>query len=354
MESNSPLPSKLADEGKYRIIDVAYTSEFGVTYSAESDEGVPVLLKELAPTELVVREDGKLRIAADHLVDEFEKLKALVYEDMWRLMKVQSRHLARILSVFRTEETVYIAVEKYPGVSLRQFVEDNGPVSEPFLRVFALGLIDALEKMHQEGFVHRNIMPDKILVAPSGQPMLAPEFSALGLNMSRHDKSVSRMLSKANAYSAAEVLNEVDLQTPSSDIYSVAATLYFAITGQDPASASTRIFKMARSEADPNIKLADLDSPVSGAIRKGVDDALKVFDADRAHSISAWAKTLRLNSQTSSRPQLQERRLRAEPATKPEMEKPELPKAKTGSQWTNLILAVGAIGVAMAALYFFL
>ena len=329
-----------------------------MTYDAQDDTGVPVYLKELAPTELVIRENGVLKLFSQDSAEEFEKLKAMVYEDMWRLMKVQSRHLARILSVFRTSETVFIAVEKYPGQTLRQYVENlGGPVSEPFLRVFALGLIDALEKMHREGFVHRNISPDKVLVTPNGQPMLEPEFSTLGLNISRHDKTVSRMLSKANAYSAAEIFNEVDLQTPGSDIYSTAATMYFAITGKDPSSASTRIFKMARSEPDPNIKLSEMDSPINLAIRQGVENAMKVFQSNRYQNIEEWSRNLRLHASSTVVSTLPERKMSnlapAQEAKVTPSENDAAPVAKSMGRTIYLILGVLLL-LGLAASLFFL
>ncbi|MFC7645123.1 protein kinase [Streptosporangium lutulentum] len=62
----------------------------------------------------------------------------------------------------------YIASEYIDGRSLRQVVEDDGPLKGTALQRLAIGTATALTAIHHASIVHRDFKPDNVLIAADG------------------------------------------------------------------------------------------------------------------------------------------------------------------------------------------
>ena len=73
---------------------------------------------------------------------------------------------------FRENGTAYIVMEYLEGITLKQYLQTYGPISvEEMQNIFA-PILEALDKIHQNGVIHRDISPDNIMCLPEGEVKL--------------------------------------------------------------------------------------------------------------------------------------------------------------------------------------
>ncbi|NJO22465.1 MAG: protein kinase [Sphingomonadales bacterium] len=146
-------------------------------------------------------------------------------------------------------------------------------------------LLDALELIHNSDFLHRDIAPDNIIIRKDGSPVLIDFGSARG-EIAQHSMTVSALVKPG--YSAYEqYATNSRQQGPWSDIYSLGATLYQAVTGNRPPDAPSR---MVTDELVP-ARDAALSS-YRPAFLAAIDKALKLEISQRPKSVAMWRKEL--------------------------------------------------------------
>jgi serine/threonine protein kinase len=124
------------------------------------------------------------------------------------------------------------------GVPLKAWLQKHTPVSEALLKALMMPLLDGLEKVHTAGFLHRDIKPDNIFVREDGGPVLI-DFGAARQAMSGPSQTLTTIVSPG--YAPFEQYTTTSEQGPWSDIYALCGVLYFAVTGQNPPDAISRM-----------------------------------------------------------------------------------------------------------------
>ncbi|HEX9894481.1 MAG TPA: serine/threonine-protein kinase [Gemmatimonadales bacterium] len=114
------------------------------------------------------------------------------------------------------------------GEGLHEAVR-RGPRPIPSVHVMARALLSALEHAHSRGIIVRRILPSSLIVGPSGRGTLTDlrHCSYALPHIPAHERS------SGQAFMAPEV-REGQPGDPASDVYTTAANIYFAITGQEP------------------------------------------------------------------------------------------------------------------------
>lgn len=132
------------------------------------------------------------------------------------------------------ENLSYIVMEHVSGGDLRDLISQRGTLSAAEvsnLSAAAAGLAHA----HERGVVHRDIKPHNILLDENGQPKLTDFGIARALDATRATQT--GMYMGTARYSSPEQLKGEEI-TPKSDVYSLGATLYEAVTGAPPFSGT--------------------------------------------------------------------------------------------------------------------
>ncbi|MBC2632216.1 protein kinase, partial [Salmonella enterica subsp. enterica serovar Enteritidis] len=109
-------------------------------------------------------------------------------------------------------------------------------VTNDFLVERLVPVIRALEYIHSLGYIHRDVRPSNILIGEDGQTKLLDFGSAV-----RYQERTHTILTTAG-YSPIEFYSGRSVQGPVSDIYSLAATLYFCCQGKAPIDVPKRLF----------------------------------------------------------------------------------------------------------------
>lgn len=126
----------------------------------------------------------------------------------------------------------YLVTEYVPGTDLRRLVRQRGPLptntAAGIIRQAALGL----QYAHDLGLIHRDVKPGNILVTPEGRA----KVSDVGLAawMGREDDLRTGKIVGTADYLSPEQIRTPDAIGPTSDLYSLGCTFYYAVTGKVP------------------------------------------------------------------------------------------------------------------------
>ncbi len=271
--------------GRYRIVSVLGQGGFGITYRAQDSElGREVAIKEYLPAALAVRQDGTTVVprstgaaedfawGRDRFIAEGRTLAAL-----HRVPGIVLVH-----DFLETNGTAYLVMELLGGQTLQARVEGSGPLDAASLEALLRPLLDGLEKVHEAGFLHRDIKPANILLDDQGRPTLI-DFGASRAAVAGRSQAMTAVFTPG--YAAVEQFTAAR-QGPWTDIYGLAATLHFAVTGQPPANAVDRVLE------DTYVPLADGARPFAQNLLAAIDAGLAVRAADRPQSIADWRALL--------------------------------------------------------------
>ena len=271
--------------GRYRIVSVLGQGGFGITYRAqESELGREVAIKEYLPAALAVRQDGITVVprstgaaddfawGRDRFIAEGRTLAAL-----HRVPGIVLVH-----DFLETNGTAYLVMELLGGQTLQARVAGSGPLDATSLEALLRPLLDGLEKVHEAGFLHRDIKPANILLDDQGRPTLI-DFGASRAAVAGRSQAMTAVFTPG--YAAVEQFTAAR-QGPWTDIYGLAATLHFAVTGQPPANAVDRVLE------DTYVPLADGTRPFAQNLLAAIDAGLAVRAADRPQSIADWRTLL--------------------------------------------------------------
>ncbi len=115
-------------------------------------------------------------------------------------------------------------------------------------------IASAVETAHNHGVLHRDIKPSNILMTAYGHPVL----SDFGIASTLDQSDVSEAVGLSIPWSAPEVLADESTGTVTSEIYSLAATIYSLLAGRSPFeepdadnSSSALMARIARSRSQP-------------------------------------------------------------------------------------------------------
>ena len=194
-------------------------------------------------------------------------------------------HIVTVYSIARTGSGMPLFVmELVAGGTLG---EQLGEVGWHDAFRFGVQLSGALETAHRAGVIHRDVKPDNVLLGTYGEAKLSDFGIATLTGTSTTTAAVTATLSHA----APEILSGRPA-TPSSDVYSLASTLFTLVAGQPPFVSGPGGMPelVARITTQPAPSLASYGVPASAAAV--IDRALAKDVADRPASAAEFGEQL--------------------------------------------------------------
>jgi serine/threonine protein kinase len=185
--------------------------------------------------------------------------------------------------------TWYFAMEWVDGLSLHDLVRRDEVSLEA--RILAIvELAEAVEHLHSGAqssgmpLLHRDIKPGNVIVSPTRGAVLVD----YGLLRVEEPGLMTEIQSWTTSYLAPEVHTDKRLTSKSSDIWAVAGTAFFALTGEHPAPSPLNVELMERQLTDALHR--KVDDP--GDVIRAVMDVIAATPDERPTSPSAWAQRL--------------------------------------------------------------
>jgi tRNA A-37 threonylcarbamoyl transferase component Bud32 len=296
LDTRLQLPVGTVLDGSYRIEGLLGFGGFGVTYAAEDfNLGTTVALKEYYPIEFGDRDATmSVRPKSERHKTTFEWGRSSFLQEARMLARFRHPSIVRVSRVFEAHSTAYMVMDFEQGQNFEQWLTalDRPPTQEELDRIVA-PILDALELMHAQHFLHRDIAPDNIIVRPDGTPVLL-DFGAARRAVAEMSRTLTGIV-KAGYSPQEQYATDSRLQGPWSDLYAFGATLYRAVAGHPPEEASLR------AGDDRTVPAA---ATKRGAYRPGfltaIDACLKMRHAERPKSV-AQLRPLMLGSGSQAR-----------------------------------------------------
>ena len=146
-------------------------------------------------------------------------------------MTLQHPHIVKTLDWGTHRDAYWLAMELMPGGTLLQRVRQEGPLNESATLELACGMLDALRLAGERHMVHRDIKPTNILFDARGRGKLA-DLGLAQLIASPNDLGPGKLVGTPAYIAPEQALGQgVDAR---SDLYSLGATLFHALTGGPP------------------------------------------------------------------------------------------------------------------------
>ncbi|MFN8549848.1 MAG: serine/threonine-protein kinase [Candidatus Obscuribacterales bacterium] len=165
--------------------------------------------------------------------DESLRRKSLqsVERESRLLQSLNSEGIVKLLDHFVEDHRAYLVLEHIDGSSLRDSVQNHGPINFEQAHDLAIQMCDILRTLHANGVIHRDFTPDNLILNSKGQLKLIDFNVAQQLQGGATGTIVGK-----HAYLPPEQFR--GKATDQSDLYAFGATLFYVLTGQDPEPIS--------------------------------------------------------------------------------------------------------------------
>lgn len=268
MEKEHLAKGTLLFHGTYRIEGKLGQGGFGITYLA-TDVALDkyVAIKEFFPNTYCKRDTSTSRVgvATEGSREFVTKLKLKFLKEARNIAKLDHPNIVRLHAAFEENDTAYYVMDYIEGTPLSQIVKTRGPLDRRKAVEYATLIGNALGYLHKRRINHLDVKPANIMVRKSdGVPVLidfglAKQYDCEGQQTTSTPVGFSQGFAPVEQYKPGGVKEF----SPASDLYSLAATLYFMLSGRIPPPATDLVDEpLTFPEAFPS----DLKKPIEKAM----------------------------------------------------------------------------------------
>lgn len=283
------IPGRILN-GKYLVGRVLGQGGFGITYIGyDLSLERKVAIKEYFPAKNATRQGATSTLLSWHNDVQTVSLRRAglqsVLNEARKMAKLEA--IPQVISVreaFEENNTAYIVMDFVEGESLKKRILRTGPMSWQEVEQLFMPLIEAMENVHQAGLVHRDISPDNLMCLKDGTIELLDLGAAKDISANQNGPSAEVV---KNGFSPFEQYTMRGSSGPWSDVYAIAATIFYCLTGQIPPSAVDRVSADSINWNMPKLK------KVPAAVRLALREAMAVKMNERTQSMGAFAQNLK-------------------------------------------------------------
>lgn len=276
--------------GKYTIQDELGRGGFGVTYRAiRHPLNQRVVIKTLHYSERTPEQARQLQ--------QFEA-------EARRLAQCRHPNIVEVTDFFVEAQQPYLVMDFIPGQPLSALIFPRRPLSEERALHYIRQIAQALQTVHSQGLLHRDVKPQNIMI-DDGNAILI-DFGIARELVSGQTQTHTNLVSEG--YAPLEQYLPKARRSAASDVYGLAATLYSAVTGEVPVASVVRSHHPLTPPRQLN---PTLSADTEQAILQGM--ALKLVE--RPQSVATWLRLLNQADQNAPSSRRQKRQTQATQAT---------------------------------------
>jgi serine/threonine protein kinase len=289
------IGSRLND---FEIIGVLGEGGFGIVYLAfDHSLQRTVAIKEYLPGSLAGRaEDGSVMVRAERHQATFDAGKKSFINEARLLAQFDHPALVKVYRFWEENKTAYMVMRHYHGDTLKDIVLKRPElITEAWLKFVFKQILEALDTLYKTKVLHRDVSPDNIIVQKNGEAVLL-DFGSARQIIGDMTQGLTVILKPG--YAPVEQYSDEDnlQQGPWTDIFSLAAVMYFLITKTPPPMAVARIVKDTMPPLHQRTHTG-----FSEKFLLAVDQGLAVMPKDRPQSMDEFRRLLGISAFVSAR-----------------------------------------------------
>ena len=288
--------------GDFVLQDVLGQGGFGITYRALARNlQRAAAIKEFFPQGS--QRMGQSVMASGHSDADFAAARERFLSEARTLAQFNHPHIVNVYTVFEENNAAYMVMEFVDGNDCSKIVEERGALSPDQAITIIEQIGGALQEVHRAGLLHLDVKPENILLQGGAPDGSTPTRNTPGLRAVLLDFGLTRKLETATGYATARLdafarfgtAGYAPLEQYSrsgqtgayTDVYALAATLYFLLTGHAPPEATERA--SGASLPDARSFNPKVSTPVAAALESG----LAMQSSSRPQSVQAFLALLR-------------------------------------------------------------
>ena len=252
---------------QYVIEKVIGEGGFGITYKARhQDLNFPVVIK--TPNSRLCRDANYPKY-----VEGFRK-------EGRTLAKISQNHhpnIVRIIDFFEEDNLPCLVMDFVKGENLYHLIQDKGILSEKIAIDYIKQIANALSLCHQNGIIHRDAHPGNMILRENSNTVILIDF---GLAGNVNSQSINQIGNRA--FAPWEQMLETE-KSASIDVYTLAASLFYLVTGDTPIASLAR--KMSNRTLIPP---KQLNSKISDQLNQAIIKGLELEPINRPQSMKEW------------------------------------------------------------------
>lgn len=235
---NELAKGTLLQTDKYTIEGVIGSGGFGITYRARHNVLGLYAVKEFFINGYCVRNILRKTVVLQG-IDEtiFDNYRKKFIEEAQILAALDHPNIVKVVDIFQENNTAYIVMPLLQGQTLQQLVEREGRLQYEVAVNYIAQLSEAVDYIHQKNILHRDIKPDNVVILPDNRAILIDFGSAREFIQNKTQAQTSILTA---GYAPLEQYSTISKKGSYTDIYSLGATFYFALTGEKPMDATAR------------------------------------------------------------------------------------------------------------------
>lgn len=282
-------------EGRYNIVKRLGNGGFGKTYKAtrknEDGSNTIVAIKEFFDQNLQKRERGTNNVLC--LSKDIKDITVVRNKFFTEAEKIKNfadcENIIKVYDVFDENNTSYYSMEYIEGKNLHDYIKKHGVLKEKEAIKIIKGVANALKRMHSDRMLHMDIKPKNIMIGKDRRVVLIDFGGAHKYNISSQDNSTFARIGSPG-FTPPELASSVSF-SPTYDIYSLGATLYYILTGithEDVSEGSRQL----NSENIGIMQYPPLGINISEETKKCMEKSLAYLSKERQQSIDEFLAML--------------------------------------------------------------
>lgn len=248
-------------DGRYEIHEIIGVGGMAVVYKAYDNIDRKIVAVKILKDEFLTNEEFKRRFK-----NESKAIAVLSHPN-----------IVKVLDVSFGDRLQYIVMEYVEGITLKEYIEQQGRVKTREALYFVMQILRALQHAHDKGIVHRDIKPQNIMLISNGT-LKVTDFGIATFSRDETKTMTGTAIGSVHYISPEQAKGS--LTDAKSDIYSVGVVLYEMLTGslpfQSENAVSVALMQLQKEpkrprELNPDIPIG-LDQIIMKAMQKNTAD----------------------------------------------------------------------------------
>jgi serine/threonine protein kinase len=296
MHIKKSLPCGTILNDKFEILCPIGSGGFAITYKVVDKTNMrPFVLKEYFPVD-VARRRNNMEVGPNgdgEIVEHYKIGLKSFFNEAKTLARFRHPNIVPLYDYFYANGTAYFAMPFIDGMTLDDLLRNTqgNTISAGQVRTIVYPILDALQAIHSEKLLHRDIKPTNIFLASNGQPLLI-DFGAARFKLGNQTRNLTTILTPGYAPPEQYSMN-TDNQGPWTDMYALGAVAFRCLAGTPPVEATLRQDAEINGEIDPlAIQLANHELTSDDALKIAISGCLKLKRKNRIKGVAEFKHVL--------------------------------------------------------------